>query len=129
MVNDHRLAETSALPAKSCAPISIVASYFVFGEKSTSESNIAVLPSGLREITPFKGVVSPCFFTVNDSLSIVGLFIDSLNVAVTSELTGTPVAPSAGKVFNTLGGTFSPSSPVAAVFAFSVADSTPLIPK
>ena len=65
VVNDHCLAESNALPARSSAPISIAATYLVFGEKSCVESNIAVLPSGLRETIPVIAVVSSAFFTVN----------------------------------------------------------------
>jgi hypothetical protein len=57
VVNDQRLAEANALPARSsAAPVSIVAIYLVFGEKSCAESNIAVLLSGLRDTVPGMGV-------------------------------------------------------------------------
>jgi hypothetical protein len=97
------LAETNALPARSSAPISIAATYLVFGEKSWVESNIAVLPSELRDNIPVIMVVSSAFFTVNVFVLIVGLLIGSLNVALTSEVTGTSVAPSAGIVLITFG--------------------------
>jgi hypothetical protein len=60
---------------------------------------------------------------------IVALLVGSLNVALISEVTGTSVAPSAGMVLSTFGGTLSPDNFVAADAAFFVADSTPLIPK
>jgi hypothetical protein len=136
VVNDHRFAETNTLPARSSAPISIAATYLVFGEKSWVELNIAVLPSELRDTIPVMGVVSSAFFTVNVFVLIVGLLIGSLNVALTSEVTGTSVAPSAGRVLSTYGGSFSPlacfvaaAAAEAAAAAFSVADSAPLIPK
>src|SRR5215218_7319189 len=144
VLNDHRLVESNALPVTSFAPVLISAKYFVFGEKSCSGSNITVLLSGLRDKTPFIRVDSPssALLTMNVFSLIVGLLIGSLNVALTSELTGTWVASSAGIVLSTFGGSFSegagaaaPAAFVTAVVvaaaavAFSVADSAALVPK
>ena len=65
VLNDHRLAETNALPARSFAPSLISAVYYVFGSRSGSESNIAVLRSGLRDIFPFMELGAPSFLTIN----------------------------------------------------------------
>ena len=100
---------------------------------------MAVLPSGLRDKAPFIRVDSlSALLTVNVFSLIVGLLIGSLNVAVISEVMGTCVAPSAGIVLSTCGGSFSsaaaPAAAAAAPFvtaavAFSVADSAALVPK
>ena len=143
VLNDHRLVESNALPVTSFAPVLISAKYFVFGEKSCSGSNIAVLLSGLRDKAPFIRVdSSSALLIVNVFSLIVGLLIGSLNVAVTSELRGTCVAPSTGIVLSTFGGYFSeaagaddPAFVTAAVVAavaavaFSVADSAAFVPK
>lgn len=116
VVNDHRLVEANAFPARSFAPVPISAIYFVFGEKSCSGSNIAVLASGLRDEAPFIRVdSSSALLRVNVFSLIVGLLIGSLNVALISELTGTCVDPSAGIVLSTFGGPFSEAAAAAEV--------------
>src|SRR5215213_2406695 len=144
VLNDHLLVEANALPVTSFAPVLISAKYLVFGEKSCSGSNIAVLLSGLRDKTPLIRVDSPssALLIVNVFSLIVGLLIGSLNVAVISELTGTCIASSAGIVLSTFGtfsGSFSSAAApaafvtvapaAAAAVAFSVADSAALVPK
>src|ERR671923_2495873 len=102
---------------------------------------MAVLLSGLRDKAPFIMVNSlSALLIVNVFSLIVGLLIGSLNVALISELTGTCVAPSAGIVLSTFGGSFSTAGAAAPAFvtvatvaaaaaAFSVADSDALVPK
>ena len=101
---------------------------------------MAVLLSGLRDKVPFIMVdSSSALLIVNVFSLIVGLLIGSLNVALISELTGTCVAPSAGIVLSTFGGSFSTGAAApafvivatvaAAAAAFSVADSDALVPK
>ena len=123
VINDHLLPETNALPATSFAPSLISTVYLVFGSRSGSESNIAVLPSGLREMLPFMRLGIPSFLTVNVFWLIVGRLICSLNVALISKPGGTSVAPSAGMTLSTLGdGAFSSAAFVAAALAFCVVE-------
>src|SRR3712207_290938 len=97
---------------------------------------MAVLPSGLRDKAPFIRVdSSSALLMVNVFSLMVGLLIGSLNVALISEVMGTCVAPSAGIVLSTFGGSFSSAAAAAdapfvtAAAAFSVADSAALVPK
>ena len=67
--------------------------------------NVAVFPSELSDTAPCTLVV-PCF-SVKDELVTVELCTGSLNVAVTDEVSPTPVAPSEGLVLTTVGGVVS----------------------
>jgi hypothetical protein len=100
VLNDHRLAETNALPEKSFAPSLISTVYLVFGARSGLESNKAVLPPELRDMLPFMRSGIASFLTVNVFWLIVGPLICSVNAALMSEASGPSVAPSAGIVLS-----------------------------
>src|SRR5215204_2365032 len=102
--------EYNALPVTSFAPVLISAKYFVFGEKSCSGSNIAVLLSGLRDKTPFIRVDSPSSAGIVLS-TFGGSFSEGAGAAAPAAFVTAAVVVAAAAV------------------AFSVADSAALVPK
>ena len=105
VVNDHILFEVIALPAVSFTPVVIVAVYFVEDKNDEECEKLTVLRSVLNDNVPGK-LVPALFFTVN-IVVLDQLWIDSLNVAATGEVTATPVVPLAGLVLVTVGGVLS----------------------
>src|SRR5579863_7059380 len=89
----------SALPARSCAPVVMVAVKVVFNARLLVGVNAAILPVASRVTVP----VTPGA-TVKVVVSIVAGFIASLNVAVITVLGHTPAAPLGGATEITVGG-------------------------
>jgi hypothetical protein len=105
VVNDHILSEAIALPAKSFTPVVIVTVYDVEDANSEECEKVTVLRSALNASVPGK-LVPALFFTVNIEV-LDQLCTASLNVAVTGEVTATPVTPLSGLVLTTVGGVVS----------------------
>src|SRR3990170_4300317 len=108
VVNPHTKLAASALPARSLAPVVIVAVYTVVAVRLLTGLKAAVRPAYVT--VPDTGVV-PCF-RVNVAVVIVKGSIASLNVARIFVLIGTPVAAEAGDVKLTRGGVVSAIEPV-----------------
>jgi len=90
----------SAAPVRSFAPVVIVAVYKVPLARAVVGVNVAVVPANVT--VPITGM-APGPVKVNVAALIVAGFMASLNVAETTVLTGTPVAPIVGTVETTVG--------------------------
>src|SRR6476659_3783128 len=88
----------------------MVTVYDVEGANGEECVKVTVLRSELKANAPGK-VVPTLFFTVN-MVELDQLCTGSLNVAVTGEVTATPVTPLAGLVLTTVGGVVSPAAAV-----------------
>ncbi len=100
VVKVHTKLAASAIPAEFFAPVVIVAANKVPVESVVVGVNVAVVPA--KVTVPATGV-TPGPVKVKLAALIVGGFIGSLNVAETTVLTGTPVAPIIGTVETTVG--------------------------
>jgi hypothetical protein len=100
VVKVHTKLVASAAPVGSFAPVVIVAVYKVLVVRMVVGVNVAVVPA--KVTVPPTGV-APGPTKVNVAELIVAGFIASLNVAETTVLTGTPVAPITGTVELTVG--------------------------
>jgi hypothetical protein len=90
----------SAAPVRSFAPVVIVAVYKVPLARAVVGVNVAVVPANVT--VPITGM-APGPVKVNVAALIVAGFMASLNVAETTVLPGTPVAPIVGTVETTVG--------------------------
>lgn len=94
------------LPAKSFAPVVIVATYPVDTDNSGDGTKVAVFRSSLKDTTPAVSVEEFVDFKVKVLVFMEELSIGSLNLAVIGSSTGTLVGPSQhwGIVLTTVGG-------------------------
>ena len=105
VVKVHVAADASPLPARSCAPVVIVAVYCVLPARDALGVNVAVLPD--TPTVPLTGVPLLVTTSVNVEVVSVALFIGSENVTITVLLSATLVAPMLGKRDCTVGGVVS----------------------
>jgi hypothetical protein len=110
VVKVHAELAPSALPAASCAPVVIVAVYWVLPLRGADGVNVAVLPLMLT----LPAVSAPPEVVARVKLPVVSveLVIASEKVADTEEFNATPVAAFAGEVEDTNGGVVSGATPV-----------------
>ena len=87
VVKDHFLLSLKALPARSVAPVEIVATYLVEVVRLGEGSKVAVLPSKLSDTAPPSFVVVSAILKVNVLVEIEEASIGSLNVTLITELT------------------------------------------
>jgi hypothetical protein len=99
---------TSALPAASLAAVVMVAVYCVLATRAADGVNVAVLP--LTFTVPVIGV--PPEASLKLAVVSVELVIASEKVALTEEVSATPVAALAGDVVDTVGGVVSGAAAV-----------------
>lgn len=102
VVKVHTKFAASAAPVGSFAPVVIVVMYKVLFASTAVDVNVAVVPAYVT--VPNTGV-APGPVKVNVDALIVAGFIASLNVAEIAVMTATAVAPLAGIVETTVGGT------------------------
>ena len=76
-----------AFPARSFAPVEIVATYLVEEARLADGSKVAVLPSELSDTTPPSFVVVSAILKVNVLVETEEDNIGSLNVTLITELT------------------------------------------
>ncbi len=101
-VNVHVLAVTKWLPATSVTAVDIVAVYWIPAAKFVEGLSVAVVP----EYDTTAGIFVPPLVgcSVKEEVVMLEGFIASLNVATMLEEAETPVAPEAGVVDTTVGG-------------------------
>ena len=103
VVKDHFLISLKVLPARSVAPVEIVATYLVRVVRLAEGPKVAVLWSELCDTAPPSFVVVSAILKVNVLVEIEESNIGSLNVTLIAELTGMLLVPPPGLVLITLG--------------------------
>ena len=96
VIKDHFLISLKALPARSVAPVEIVATYLVKAARLAEGSNVAVLRSELSDTAPPSFVVVSAILKVNVLVEMEEASIGSLNVTLIIELTGMLLVPPPG---------------------------------
>ena len=100
VVKRHTKLLTSAWPEVFCAPVVTVATYVLFGTRSTDGVKTALAP----EAATLPATLLPSSVKVIVLVLSVAVFICSLKVTAMLVLIGTLVAPTAGAVKVTVGG-------------------------
>ena len=106
--------DASELPARSVAPVAMVAVYWVLGRRLAFGVNVAMKSSALYDTVPTTEV-DPGPVRVKVEVLIVSGFIASLKVPLTAALMSTFVAVFAGDVDTNCGGVVSGAVPVVKV--------------
>jgi hypothetical protein len=115
------LSTANGLPARSLAPVVIVAVYEVLAARLLAGSKVATEPV---EVTDPETGVAPCFKVKLVAVIVAGS-IASLKVAVRFLLTTTPVAVSTGSVELTVGAVVSVAAPVVKLHVLLAANALP----